>query len=77
MRGLAKKKTKVHGVTKQSGHEEDIYSSEEDEVRRHGTREAPFIEQYRYKKRIENKLNEEDYWKEPIADEDPLRRKEV
>ena len=78
MQRLAKKKTKTHDSEgNKDKPESDISSSDEGEEKRYGTDEAPYIEQYRYKKKMENKLNEEHYWSEPGDDMYGLNRTEV
>lgn len=78
MRKLAKKKTKRNEAETdmKTGKSNECYSSGE-EGHRQGNQEAPYIEQYRYKKRIESKLDDEHYWSEPAYENEEFRRFEV
>ena len=77
MRGLAKQKSKKYGTAQDHVEEAETFSSGEEKLRQHGVKEPPFMEQYRYKKRVETKLDEEHYWSDSTADKDPLRKYEV
>ncbi|XP_053400555.1 uncharacterized protein LOC123558387 [Mercenaria mercenaria] len=78
MKKLAKKKTKrfggkgIKGDKRQLDSDDEIGSSD-DEIRRRGLREAPFMKQYENKKHIEHILDEQHYWSDPEADKDSFR----
>ena len=75
MHKLAKHKTKVHDD--KGKRQRDTTSSDEDKEKGYEADDAPYIEQYRYKKKMENKLNDEHYWSEPFDDNNDLNSTQV
>ncbi|KAL4230221.1 hypothetical protein ACF0H5_010606 [Mactra antiquata] len=47
---------------------DDEFDSSDDEARLRGGRTAPFMQQYKHKKRIEHVLDEQHYWSDPEKD---------
>ena len=75
---LAKHKSKLHNrKDSKEKHKSDTSSSDEGEEKRYETQEIPYIEQYRYKKKMDNKLNDEHYWSGPGEERNRLNRTEV
>lgn len=54
------------------GSDEELNSSDDDEARFRGGRTAPFMQQYRQKKHIEQVLDDQHYWSDPEKDKDIL-----
>lgn len=77
MRKMAKKKTRRFGgkgdKDNRHGMDGDGYGSSDEDTRRRGLREAPFMKQYEDKKHIEHILDEQHYWSDPEADKEAFR----
>ena len=77
MHGLAKLKLYKNDTNQRIILKANVYSSDEEYCEKTGSKDAPYIEQYYYKKRLDDMLEEDHYWSDATDKNDATYTEEV
>lgn len=76
MKRFAQKRLRKFGKGGRKGEKDtqeiDENMDSDEERKKYGQREAPFMKQYKDKKHIEHILDEQHYWSDPEAEKEPF-----